>query len=575
MKEKSMKKVVSTLVAVLLALGLMMAAIVPLSAETDAETEENGTFYVTPPSNPTNWDPHTWVNVPDMFMLEFVVTPFVGNYVNADGERVFVMQAATAVTDITADFDYLEQWGIDPEAEAGFVWQIDLNPEMRWCDGTEITAHDYVWAMRRLFEPGTTIFRAPRYSVGAESIRNAYLYRNNHQVGETRFAFSRDVEITEDTVLVVNPDRPSVFFSAGMYAQFNTGFRPVFFIDDEDSEYDNMIDMFRGENGYIVVTDEVIELLSQVARAYRAHGEDAWMGMTQVVYGDWEYTPWEDVGLIAVDDYTLLYITSSPMTETAFLTLMLRNWLVRSDMVETEGYNRTENTASFGPYRMVSISEYEIVLEQNPYWFGWADGGMAYENRHRAIFSNITMEYDYERVVLALTPAAPPAEDDDEPVAIVLGEPGERGPFPFPFEAVDIFGNTVTEADLGEKEIFLVYFWTTWCPNCVASMPMLSEAMALHGDNVGFITLLAAQCFELNPRGAQRLLEYHDFPAIHVIDNLEALIEPRDMVRTGFVPTTAIIDFNGNMVFEDPQVGNPAGGYIHFIERALHDVRSR
>jgi len=78
----------------------------------------------------------------------------------------------------------------------------------------------------------------------------------------------------------------------------------------------------------------------------------------------------------------------------------------------------------------------------------------------------------------ALTPEATPAptpvltpEPTPEPIPVLTPEPtpevtpepeviGFR--FPFSFSSVDLQGNTVTDEDLGEKELFFAYLWAVW-----------------------------------------------------------------------------------------------------------------
>ena len=35
-------------------------------------------------------------------------------------------------------------------------------------------------------------------------------------------------------------------------------------------------------------------------------------------------------------------------------------------------------------------------------------------------------------------------------------------PFPIEFTAEDLYGNTVTAASFGEKQLYYIYFWGTW-----------------------------------------------------------------------------------------------------------------
>jgi len=66
--------------------------------------------------------------------------------------------------------------------------------------------------------------------------------------------------------------------------------------------------------------------------------------------------------------------------------------------------------------------------------------------------------------------ATSPDQDDRsgvEPDTIAQqgGQDNEKFPFlPFPIEftAEDLYGNTVTAASFGEKQLYYIYFWGTW-----------------------------------------------------------------------------------------------------------------
>jgi len=49
------------------------------------------------------------------------------------------------------------------------------------------------------------------------------------------------------------------------------------------------------------------------------------------------------------------------------------------------------------------------------------------------------------------TPAEAP--DDDEPAV---------SSFPFKFTVEDLYGEVITDASLGDKDIFFVHYWATW-----------------------------------------------------------------------------------------------------------------
>jgi len=143
----------------------------------------------------------------------------------------------------------------------------------------------------------------------------------------------------------------------------------------------------------------------------------------------------------------------------------------------------------------------------------------------------------------------------------------ERGVFPFSFIAKDLHGNTVTEETLGEKQLFFLHLWGTWCPPCVNEMPDLAVVVEEFGDRVGFLGLL--DDFSTNPDGAKRLLESVNMPE-SFIDIDARLPEIRDLValvNTGSVPTTVIVAPDGRV--SEPIVGARGPGYADILNYIL------
>jgi len=143
----------------------------------------------------------------------------------------------------------------------------------------------------------------------------------------------------------------------------------------------------------------------------------------------------------------------------------------------------------------------------------------------------------------------------------------EWGLFPFSFTAVDLHGNTVTEETLGEKQLFFVHLWGTWCPPCINEMPDLAVVVEEFNDRVGFLGLL--DDFSTNPDGALRLLEAVSMPE-SFIDIDARLPELRDivsLVSTGSVPTTIIVAPDGRTT--EPIVGAMGMGYAEILNYLL------
>jgi len=143
-----------------------------------------------------------------------------------------------------------------------------------------------------------------------------------------------------------------------------------------------------------------------------------------------------------------------------------------------------------------------------------------------------------------------------------------RGGFPFSFTAKDLYGNTVSEADLGRKQLFFVHYWATWCPPCVAEMPQLAEIATAYASDVGFIALLSD--YSSNLSGAVRLTENSKIPAsfIMVDERVPELADLLQMVSSRYVPTSIIITPSGEMLGEQ-LIGAYGKGYGGILDEFL------
>jgi len=113
--------------------------------------------------------------------------------------------------------------------------------------------------------------------------------------------------------------------------------------------------------------------------------------------------------------------------------------------------------------------------------------------------------------------------------------------FPFTFAATDLYGNTVTEATLGEKEVYFVYYWATWCGACVRGLPALAKIAEDYSDRVGFIGLL--DDYKSNLAGAKKAVESAGIPDSFIMINarLPEVSDIYELVQSGYLPTSFIL----------------------------------
>jgi thiol-disulfide isomerase/thioredoxin len=149
----------------------------------------------------------------------------------------------------------------------------------------------------------------------------------------------------------------------------------------------------------------------------------------------------------------------------------------------------------------------------------------------------------------SLTPVATP-EPTPGPDPIVSVH--TKGLFPYSFSAEDIFGNTVTEQTIGEKELFFVYRWTTWCSACVAGFSGIAQIIEQYEDRVGFVMLLLDM---ENASDAVSLMESNGIPKTNAVvsvdgrNTFDSGLSFMTTLQTGFIPEAVVMDTEGNVIY--------------------------
>jgi thiol-disulfide isomerase/thioredoxin len=163
-------------------------------------------------------------------------------------------------------------------------------------------------------------------------------------------------------------------------------------------------------------------------------------------------------------------------------------------------------------------------------------------------------------------PESDPDPDPDSN-ALQIADTPVWGLFPFSFDIEDIYGNLVTTESMGEKQLFFVHLWATWCSPCIAELPDLAVVAGEYADRVGFIGLL--DDFDSNPDGAKNLIDSSNKPEsfITVDARLPELEDLLDLLKTGYVPTTVIFTADGTMF--EPLIGAYGYGYAAVLDAIL------
>lgn len=189
--KKSMK-----LLALLLALVMILSCFAGCKGKNTATT--NPTQGTNPPANNgntpagnnnytyrdyattlgTTWNPHTAKTAGDFQILQYLQTPLVTAVVKDSEQGIFqwAYKAAASITDVTS----ANKADLTKYKAAGNVFEIKLNENMKWQDGTAITAEDYVASMKALLDPAKQNARAADYCTGATALAGAAEYNGGN-----------------------------------------------------------------------------------------------------------------------------------------------------------------------------------------------------------------------------------------------------------------------------------------------------------------------------------------------------------------------------------------------------------
>jgi len=144
----------------------------------------------------TNWNPHTYETAADGYPAEFIRIGLYSLIYNddlhpANGKEPFEAysvlpeMASELPKDMTVSVrESHPEFGIPQNAESGYAYEILLNPEAVWEDGTPINADTYVYSMKRLLDPELINYRASDYYAGNFSIAGAKEYASGSTDGD-------------------------------------------------------------------------------------------------------------------------------------------------------------------------------------------------------------------------------------------------------------------------------------------------------------------------------------------------------------------------------------------------------
>ena len=394
-----MSKTLKSLLSVVLCL-MLCASMFTASAEQVApkQAEYNTTTAVMP----SNWNEFTYADNNDTQIMSYIGSSFFDydykfeddkkfnedGSINKDGivpgAYTTNYSAATKLEDVTASVD--AKWGYTDEqkAEGGYAWKITLRDDLKWDDGTPITAADFEYSMKELLDPAFMNFRANTY-YDTLMIKNskAYFFQNEEGTYETLGSLGyASVQAAVDAGETLYANAWNMWGAQG-YKDADGNECPEYLAITDETVYNNA-------DGSDPVSGA---FLYQSYSAYLEPGTG--YDATIFVENTNRNVAWDTVGLYAIPEENAVVLcldkAYSFLKEDGGLSVWAPYYfsslpVVKKDLYEsckiapangatlwTSNYNSSlETTASWGPYKLVEFeagSHFKLVKNEN--WYGW------------------------------------------------------------------------------------------------------------------------------------------------------------------------------------------------------------
>ena len=358
---------------------------------------------------PSNWNELTYLDDNDTQILNYIVSPFFeydykfendikyneDGSINKDGiisgAYTVNYSAATKLEDVTSTVD--AKWGYTDEqkAKGGYAWKITLRDDLKWDDGTPISAANFVYSMQAQLDPAFMNYHGNTYydTLGIKNSRG-YFFQYQKDTYETVASQGYANNAAARAAGAVVYVKPTDLFS-GLETFVDKNGKPMPQWITGDTIYATPEDWAAGTqvaNGldanWIFATYEAAYL--DVGRAY----ETAVAVFVETKIHD---VKWEDVGIYAEGNAIVICLDKaySFLNDDGSLSVWAAYYMSRLPLVHPAKYEAAKiapadgatlwtskynsdlmTTASWGPYKLVAFevgSYYTLVKNEN--WYGW------------------------------------------------------------------------------------------------------------------------------------------------------------------------------------------------------------
>ncbi len=354
--------------------------------------------------SPSNWNELSYQDANDTDLISYFNSSFFTYDFKFDdfgeivpGEFTIKYMAATALEDVTAE--YAEAWGLP--GERGYAFKITLRDDLKWENGDPIVAGDFVYTMQEQLNPLFQHYRKDSYYAGSVNLVGAkdYVYQGQSGWFAAKTAYSvYSEDIDANLIFSMGPD-----LEVNSYIRDSVGF-------PDSYDLAATVAWLNANYGMPGTADDYAKLEGKTLAEIKADADlkaiwDALIGWWQTEPNEeldffiTNYTypefSWDNVGLLALDDLTLVVIMTTPLElldEEGNLTYhcaydfsglplvhkatyeACKQAPVEGSTLWTSTYNSSkETTMSWGAFKLESFQAgKQYIVVRNEKWFGYA-----------------------------------------------------------------------------------------------------------------------------------------------------------------------------------------------------------
>ena len=366
----------------------------------DAQTPvaENATYTYNTSANtlPSGWNPHTYQTSDDAVYFDYTTdslyTLFFNDQIHPlegrepfDGYVIVPSMAADFPVDVTEEVKASHpQFNIPESATSGYAWSVKLRDDLKWDDGTPITAQDFVDSLERCLRPELLNYRSSDYNRGSYAVVNAENYalsgnpvfQSFAEAGTTYADFiangGTDDQVAVDMNGFWGVTGPDSRLSWG-YITDDTMVRDPAVEEGQDEDYVSakyLWDNYLGPDGGYAGTGYDLEYTGTIIYPYEAG-----------------YS-FDNVGLFVSGDNELTFVYANALEGFYLMTYgMGTQYLVKSDLYdanlkEIESASGSvwsstygtgiDTSVSYGPYKLSEFQADKLMhFTKNENWWGW------------------------------------------------------------------------------------------------------------------------------------------------------------------------------------------------------------